>query len=201
MDKHVIQDTVTRLMNKYKRYGKVDVNPEEWTVEIYNQAPGKPLGFCRYGTCTIGISKYLLDKPDMLKDTLIHEVAHALIGIEVSPRGNIMHHGKSWKNMMVIMGGNPRATAKIPYEDRSLFTRGKNTSSIANTQAKPKWVIVSYINGIVKLIGNCNRRLKDLEKRMVRNDRSTLGNIWLIDTNHFDKYRDNNKELARFLVR
>lgn len=201
MDKHVLRDEVIRLMNEYKRYGKVNVNPNEWTVEIYDQVPGKPLGFCRYGTCTIGISKNLLDKPGMLKNTLIHEVAHALIGIEVSPRGNIMHHGKSWKNMMVIMGGNPRATAAVPDEDRSLFTRTKKSSSVPTSRTKPKWVVVSYINGIVKLIGNCNRRLKNLENRMLRNDRSTLGNIWLIDTNYFDKYRDNNKELARFLVR
>lgn len=65
------------------------------------------LGYCDYGTRTIALSKFhaLKNPLSVTKDTVLHEVAHAL-----TPGCG---HGKAWKIVCKALGGTPQACAKI----------------------------------------------------------------------------------------
>ena len=58
-------------------------------------------GVCRHRSKTIGLSKYLLPhmKDDKVKDTLLHEIAHALVG----PRHG---HDRVWRRQAIAIGCN-----------------------------------------------------------------------------------------------
>jgi predicted SprT family Zn-dependent metalloprotease len=59
-------------------------------------------GSCDYANKTIKLSKYLaeLNGYDDVKDTILHEIAHALAG----PRA---YHGYIWKQTAIRVGANP----------------------------------------------------------------------------------------------
>jgi predicted SprT family Zn-dependent metalloprotease len=56
-------------------------------------------GSCNYKTHTIALSKplTLLNSEAQAKDTILHEIAHALAGHEA-------HHSKAWQDMCVSIG-------------------------------------------------------------------------------------------------
>ena len=58
------------------------------------------LGICKYHTKMITLSKEFVEKAqeDMVKDTILHEIAHALT------KGH--HHDQVWKAKCVEIGGN-----------------------------------------------------------------------------------------------
>lgn len=62
----------------------------------------KRFGQCNYLKKEISLSRYLveLNTEEKVKDTIIHEVAHAIAGYESG-------HGKIWKQCVVRMGGVP----------------------------------------------------------------------------------------------
>ncbi|MCF7845632.1 MAG: SprT-like domain-containing protein [Candidatus Peribacteraceae bacterium] len=61
-------------------------------------------GCCNFATKTISLSKVLaeLNSPAKVRDTLLHEIAHALVG----PRHN---HDSIWKDKIAEIGGKPKA--------------------------------------------------------------------------------------------
>ena len=61
-------------------------------------------GSCDFSTRTISLSQILveLNPPTKVRDTILHEIAHALVG----PRHA---HGAIWKSKIVELGGDPRA--------------------------------------------------------------------------------------------
>ena len=61
-------------------------------------------GCCNFTTTTISLSKILveLNPPQKVLDTLLHEIAHALVG----PRHN---HDLIWKEKITEIGGKPKA--------------------------------------------------------------------------------------------
>ena len=67
----------------------------------------KSFGRCNYTTRTISISSYLCDSMTniAIKDTLIHEIAHALT------RGH--GHDNVWRRKCVELGGVPERTASL----------------------------------------------------------------------------------------
>lgn len=68
-----------------------------WRTEISRGR--RTIGMCMYNTKTIKLSKYHLEKDDdvYIKDTIIHEVAHAL-----NPDDK---HGPSWRKTARALGG------------------------------------------------------------------------------------------------
>ena len=61
-------------------------------------------GCCNFTTKTISLSKILteLNAPEKVRDTLLHEIAHALVG----PRHG---HDAIWKNQVRALGGKAAA--------------------------------------------------------------------------------------------
>jgi predicted SprT family Zn-dependent metalloprotease len=51
-----------------------------WTFQVTNAV--RTLGVCRYRAQVIGLSRHLLraNQPEQFRDTLLHEIAHALVG-------------------------------------------------------------------------------------------------------------------------
>ena len=57
---------------------------------------------CRYGTRTIELSVFLVDRngPEEVRDTILHEIAHALVG----PGHG---HDAVWKRQCIEIGARP----------------------------------------------------------------------------------------------
>lgn len=89
---------------------------EGWTFRFDHAR--RRLGACHYGERRISLSKplTLLNPEAVVRDTLLHEIAHAL-----TPGAK---HGPSWRAMARRLGAEPRATARYgsvatpaaPYE-------------------------------------------------------------------------------------
>ena len=73
----------------------------DWRFEFDNSK--RRFGVCNFGTKTIGLSRALTElngKPEV-RDTILHEIAHALVG---SGHG----HDKTWKAMCRKIGAKPK---------------------------------------------------------------------------------------------
>src|SRR5262245_21094659 len=71
-----------------------------WTF-AFNRAK-QTLGLCRYERKTIELSVYFVDGngPEEVRDTLLHEIAHALVGPDHG-------HDAVWKAKAVAVGARP----------------------------------------------------------------------------------------------
>ena len=81
------------------------------------------LGSCNYTYKTITLSKWYmlgLSKKE-IKDTILHEIAHALVGpcneFKENGRRAVAPHGAEWKAMAKKIGATPKAKAKLTAED------------------------------------------------------------------------------------
>jgi predicted SprT family Zn-dependent metalloprotease len=86
-----------------KKYGEMIMesnNLFDWNFE-FDRAK-KRFGCCNYTKKIISISKYLtfLNPEKIVKNTILHEVAHALAGHKAG-------HGVLWKTILISMGGEP----------------------------------------------------------------------------------------------
>jgi predicted SprT family Zn-dependent metalloprotease len=63
--------------SQMRKHGLID---QGWRFEFDNAR--RRAGVCKYGSKTIGLSKYLLPhmKEEKILDTILHEIAHALVG-------------------------------------------------------------------------------------------------------------------------
>ena len=88
-----VQTQATEAMNHHGLEG--------WSLVIDNKSKRRA-GVCRYGKKQIGLTlDYALKtSPADLEQTIIHEIAHALL-----PPG--VHHGPAWKAKMRELGKNP----------------------------------------------------------------------------------------------
>ncbi len=75
-----------------------------WTFDFSNAKTG--LGLCRHDRRTITISRHHAanDPPESVRDTILHEIAHALCDRREG-------HGPTWKKTAIALGATPRATA------------------------------------------------------------------------------------------
>jgi len=73
-----------------------------WTFEFDNGK--RRFGACHHGRYKITLSRTLtelnLDKPDAIRDVILHEIAHALAGHRAG-------HGPHWRAMARRIGANP----------------------------------------------------------------------------------------------
>ena len=84
----------------------------EWTFR-FSAARGR-LGECREGEKLIRLSRRhaVNDGPEEVKDTILHEIAHALAGAKA-------RHGPVWKAVAVRLGATPKARAEESEEARA----------------------------------------------------------------------------------
>jgi hypothetical protein len=102
----------------------------DWRFEIGRAV--RRLGVCRYRTRTIGVSAFVLDQPHELRNTLLHEIAHALVG----PRQG---HGPVWRAMARRIGARPErcnTTAVVPKGKWQANCHG--CQRVAHRHRKPK---------------------------------------------------------------
>jgi predicted SprT family Zn-dependent metalloprotease len=76
-----------------------------WTFGLNKRK--RCLGLCRYGAKTIELSIYFIDRneQDEIRDTILHEIAHALVG----PGHG---HDAVWKAKAVQVGARPERCAR-----------------------------------------------------------------------------------------
>lgn len=160
----------------------------------------KVLGLCNLSRRVITInSEYAARAPrEAVRDTILHECAHALAGIEMSRNGRRMAHGKHWKMWARRVGANPNATKCTS----KLGEFGEDIA--ANKISKPpKWVVVADRGDHLEKVSEAGRRMKDIGKKLVKGDRSTLGKLWMVERRHWDMYKGNRDKIVgyRLLVR
>ncbi len=90
-----------------------------WRFEFNNRK--RSFGLCNYRTQTIELSNHyaFLMKEESIKDTLLHEIAHAL-----TPSNG---HGSSWRSKYIELGGKGTRTSSV--EEKILE---ENISKIIN---------------------------------------------------------------------
>ena len=88
-----VKQTANRLMREH------GLTEDGWRFEISNTK--QSLGRCRHGMKVIEYSKWYLDEPeDQVVDTILHEIAHALVG----PNHG---HDEVWKWKCIEVGARP----------------------------------------------------------------------------------------------
>jgi predicted SprT family Zn-dependent metalloprotease len=92
-----LQET-TILANKLLR--KHGLTQKGWIFQFDNSL--KRFGVCRYRSRIIGMSKKLtlLNNVIEVKDTILHEIAHAIAGHKAG-------HGEEWKEICIEIGARP----------------------------------------------------------------------------------------------
>jgi predicted SprT family Zn-dependent metalloprotease len=97
-------------------------NLDEWRFK-FDHARLR-FGCCNFGTKTISLSRTLteLNSPDKIKDTLLHEIAHALVGKKHC-------HGKVWQKKAIEIGCRPK---RCYSQNEIEIPRAKYTASCIN---------------------------------------------------------------------
>jgi len=84
----------------------INIGKLGYTFEWMNSK--RVFGRCVYTTKKIQLSKFIvehnLDKIDKIKDTILHEIAHAISKEMFNKRG----HGRYWKYTAKCIGANPK---------------------------------------------------------------------------------------------
>lgn len=80
------------------------LSEQGWTFKFANTK--KAIGRCYYRERTIEFSKHYIDSaPEHITDTLLHEVAHALVG----PGHG---HDGTWRRQAMLLGASPKSCAE-----------------------------------------------------------------------------------------
>lgn len=168
-------------------YGRVADNAyfgdaSEWTISFENLKTNI-MGLCyvRGQHIKINANHPELQSWDQLKDTVLHECAHAFAGIEVSKSGRVMAHGKLWKQWASRLGAKPIAkhTSKITDQD-----------ALIKHHSQSKYILAFIKDGTVEVVSSCNRRLKNLHRRCVPNRKETFGHLYHVVVSDFINYKD-----------
>lgn len=82
-----------------------------WTFAFDNAK--RRLGVCKYGTKQITISRFMVGAADeeTVRQTMLHEIAHALVGKGAG-------HGPVWKAKAASIGYTGKRTASNPYVEQ-----------------------------------------------------------------------------------
>lgn len=85
------------LMNQHKLF--------DWSFRFDRSR--RRLGYCQFREKYISLSEpyTCLNAAEKIKDTILHEIAHALAGVEAG-------HGRVWKAMAIAVGAKPEACAQ-----------------------------------------------------------------------------------------
>lgn len=86
-------------------------NLDDWKFQFDNSK--RRVGQCRNDAKEIGISLWYLEKTpiDQIRDTILHEIAHALVPTERDHNGKWDHHGPRWQAKCVEIGARPERLA------------------------------------------------------------------------------------------
>lgn len=123
------------------------------------------LGSCRYDRKQITLSRYFVacnpHLDDQARDTILHEIAHALAWMNSGERG----HGRAWKAWCLQVGAMPRASA-----------RGEQLASLP-----PRYLLRHRETG--EVFGRYYRRprfARWMKRMVIRGRPETLGKLELV---------------------
>lgn len=176
IEQEVINFAEERIEYWWERFG-IERKPYKICVGDANVARGKfTARKYPYGLCKNNIRLIVIDyrhvktgTEEMIKDTVLHEIAHAL---DKEYNGYSSGHGRNWKRIAKRIGATPKATAK-DTED-GLMNRIKSSKYVIIDQREP-----------TKPRGYAQRKLKGMKNRYYPDDRSTSGNLFLVETKYF----------------
>lgn len=85
----------------------------------FNDKPRQRLGCCFYARRIIEVTGWYVDtnKREVVEDTILHEIAHALASIHNRHYG----HGEPWKQWCVALGCMPKSCKVVPQGFRSIW--------------------------------------------------------------------------------
>lgn len=108
---------------------------DTWTFVFDNAT--RRMGQCRYAQRTISVSRHYAQHADEahVRDTLLHEIAHAL-----TPGAR---HGLRWKAMAQKLGATPKACADNPFSDSS----GEVAKRLDAVAGRPFMKVISAEHG------------------------------------------------------
>lgn len=147
-------------------------------------------GYCDYNSKTIvlNLDHVLLSSVEDIVDTMLHECAHAVALHLFRDFG----HGAGFRKISNIFGNEPRATSKVASEELS--------KKIAKAK-KYKIVVLDDNKREVEVIGSVGRKLKDIQNRWAKNRKHTMGMLWLVKTEDFERYGNNFETISRVALR
>lgn len=109
----ITKDKVTEIWEKCQLDLCMDFPEYHTAIEEYKLVFGRKrraYGTCKYRTKTIEIHMYLCKHVEVkdLKDTILHEMAHA---IDKEVNGYCSGHGNNWKRIARRIGANPKSSS------------------------------------------------------------------------------------------
>lgn len=146
---YIIFNEIVKLVES--KFG-VDLIDDGWV--LYFNKRKSSWGLCDYAKKTIFLSEVLLSEmtTDMMQDTIIHEIAHAL-----NPN---QHHNGIWKNTCIMLGGSGKVSSKSLSDEK--------LAQIA------KYKLVNTLNGeVIKYF--MRRPTRDYSRFYVAGDLKTRG--------------------------
>ena len=95
----------------------------------------RSLGYCWYSEQTIELSWYFAERNswDAIRDTLLHEIAHALVG----PGHG---HGPIWKAKAVQIGAKPERLGEAVMPPGRWQAQCRQCGGLHHRHRKPKWM-------------------------------------------------------------
>ena len=102
---------------------------DDWTFKFSNKKTA--VGTCYHGRKLIEVSKHYIEShPDEIRDTILHEIAHALVG---------PNHGHDWvwRSKCLEVGANPsRTTDSAVFSGSYNYTIGCNNDDCRGWNVK-----------------------------------------------------------------
>lgn len=138
----------------------VNIISNGWKL-LFNKRKGS-FGVCDYTKKTIFLSSYYLEDTSKVRDTLKHEIAHALCPSE--------GHNQKWKNTFKKLGGTGSRTGAIKEEYK----------------LTPRYVLVNTKDGSIVREYH-NKPSKDFSKCYLPSDYSTMGKLKVFTFEEYTK--------------
>ncbi|HEY9676826.1 MAG TPA: SprT-like domain-containing protein [Drouetiella sp.] len=107
---------------------------DNWTYETNNRKRTLGLCFSQYKRIELSVHFIENNRPEVVRDTLLHEIAHAIVGSEQG-------HNAVWQEMAEQLGCTPKrksATAVMPPGPWQATCRGCNR--LFSKHRKPKYI-------------------------------------------------------------
>lgn len=144
------------LAHKLMAQHRLDV--QGWTFDFDNAK--KRLGAAHFHKRKITISKYMTQEADeeLVRQTLLHEIAHALLPYHVK-------HGREWKELAKKIGYTGERTARNPYAEKNepstvLVKKVSKGSGISTGD------VVKFPNGLVlTMTGMARTRMRAIDEK------------------------------------
>jgi predicted SprT family Zn-dependent metalloprotease len=96
----------------------------------------RTMGLCLYATRTIALSSHFVERncDEVIRDTLLHEIAHALVG----PGHG---HDRIWKRKCLEIGAKPeRLSYEVNMPEGRWQARCGQCGQLHHRHRKPKWM-------------------------------------------------------------